>query len=107
MGAIWFRRIEFVTTIGELAGYKSGFAPSRQQILRHVLGFARYFDGDDDGQIRVRAETAGSCPGGSCGGPQRARRRLLNRTLRKCPSVMKYRRDCSKMLCALPAVLRA
>lgn len=59
MGAIWYRRIEFAATISELAGYKSGLALTKQQITEHVPEFDRWFDGDDDHQIRIRAEEVG------------------------------------------------
>jgi restriction system protein len=56
MGAIWYRRIEFVATISELTGYKAGLALSREQMAEHVPQLGEWFDGDDEQLIRVRAE---------------------------------------------------
>ena len=57
MGAIYFRRIELVSTLNELVGYKAGVALTREQ----MQGFLKsdgpnILDGNDDASLRVRSE---------------------------------------------------
>lgn len=54
--AIWGRRIEHVTALSEIAGYKSGLALTREEIADHLGDDADWVAGDDDAYVRIRAE---------------------------------------------------
>lgn len=56
MGAIWWRRIELVTTLSEMTGYKSGLALTRQEMTDHLGEEADILEGADDDLVRTRSE---------------------------------------------------
>jgi restriction system protein len=58
MGAIWFRRAEFVGSAGDTVGYKAGIALSRDELMHHTSDLERddWWLGADDELIRVRSE---------------------------------------------------
>ena len=56
MGAIHLRRIELVTSLSELVGYKAGIALTRGEITKFIPDEEDLFVGDDDQGLRVRSE---------------------------------------------------
>lgn len=56
MGAFWRPRIEVITTLGEIVGYKSGLALTRKQIEGHLSEHTDIWQGDDDDVLRIRSE---------------------------------------------------
>jgi restriction system protein len=56
MGAFRARRIEILTSLSELTGYKSGLALTRREIADHLGDDAELFDGADDDVLRIRSE---------------------------------------------------
>jgi restriction system protein len=57
MAAIWTRRIQFVAAIGELVGYKSGLALTRQELCDSAPDDYRgIWSGDEDDVLRIRVE---------------------------------------------------
>lgn len=56
MGAFWGRRIEIVTTLSEITGYKSGLALTRREITSHLPEFGEWVSGADEDLLRVRSE---------------------------------------------------
>jgi len=57
MGAIHFRRIELVTSLNELVGYKAGMALTRDQMQEHLGGDeSGVISGNDEAMLRIRSE---------------------------------------------------
>ena len=56
MGAVWGTRNYFVTTLSETVGYKSGVALTREEMVDHLEDEHDWVLGDDDAQLRLRAE---------------------------------------------------
>lgn len=57
MGAMYFRRIEFVTSLSEHVGYKAGLALTRERIAELLdKDQDRLVAGDDSAMLRVRSE---------------------------------------------------
>src|ERR1022692_2366447 len=57
MRPIHFRRIELVTSLNELVGYKAGVALERQKMQEIIDGDDDLFMGNDDAMLRVRSES--------------------------------------------------
>lgn len=57
MGGIWSPRIQIISELGELVGYKSGLALTREELQEHASDRGDIlFQGDDDDTIRIRSE---------------------------------------------------
>jgi len=58
VGAIWFRGTEFVSTLSEIVGYKSGLALDSERLrgLVEGLGYLEYWPAEGDALIRIRSE---------------------------------------------------
>lgn len=58
MGAIWFRRAEFVGAASDTVGYKAGIALSRHDLIHHTseLELEHWWLGEDHEVIRIRSE---------------------------------------------------
>jgi Restriction endonuclease len=54
MGAFWIRRIELLTSLSELVGYKAGIALTRERIIEFLGGDEA--DGEEGTLLRVRSE---------------------------------------------------
>lgn len=56
MGAAILPRIQLITTLSEVAGYKSGLALTTKQIIEHLPDHEEYLAGPEDQIIRIRSE---------------------------------------------------
>lgn len=59
MGAIRFKSIDLVSTVGEIVGYKSGLALTREELVRHLDDAPELQESltyPDDYNVRVRSE---------------------------------------------------
>ncbi|MDP3541641.1 MAG: restriction endonuclease [Elusimicrobiota bacterium] len=56
MGAAVLPRIQLITTLSEVAGYKSGLALTTKQIIEHLPDHAGYLAGPENQIIRIRSE---------------------------------------------------
>jgi restriction system protein len=56
MGRMWYRRIEMVGALGEIIGYKSGLALTREEIVKHIPEYESILAGDDNAIMSLRAE---------------------------------------------------
>ena len=58
MGGIWFRGREFITTLSETVGYKTGLALDKQRLRTMVdeVGYGEYWPEDDEALLRIRSE---------------------------------------------------
>ncbi len=56
MGRIWTKRIETITTLSEIVGYKAGLALNREEVLQHLPDHEELLAGDDEAIVTLRAE---------------------------------------------------
>jgi restriction system protein len=56
MGHFRIKRIEVITTLSEIAGYKAGLALNRQDIIAHLPNEGDLFTGDDNDILRLGAD---------------------------------------------------
>jgi restriction system protein len=56
MGRIRSTRIEMITKISEVIGYKSGIAITREEFIEHLPEFSEYLSGRDEQIFSLRAE---------------------------------------------------
>jgi restriction system protein len=56
MGSIISTRIEMISEISEIIGYKAGIALTRSQILEHLPDYSEYLNGPDEETLLIRSE---------------------------------------------------
>ena len=58
MGGIWFRGREFITSLSETVGYKTGLAIDEERLrtIVHEAGYGESWPEDDDVVLRIRSE---------------------------------------------------
>ena len=58
MGGIWFRGREFITSLSETVGYKTGLAIDEERLrtIVHEAGYGESWPEDDDAVLRIRSE---------------------------------------------------
>ena len=58
MGGIWFRGREFITSLSETVGYKTGLAIDEERLrtIVHEAGYGESWPKDDDAVLRIRSE---------------------------------------------------
>lgn len=56
MGAFHLSRLETISLLGEIVGYKAGLILSREDIQRHIPDYKEIWSGSDDDILRIRSE---------------------------------------------------